>query len=599
ARGTPHLFFRFDLVYWADILHPQPLNPKIKNRSHPLFLFESYAKGGEFRCGPRALQRTLRDQLKKQIDRVFLKKDMTLNFAGVTDVVLHRYFRDLQAYYSGKQTIRDRIRRCAADVIRRHQGKRILLVAHSMGSIVAYDVLTRTASDLSVDVLATIGSPLGLPVVIGKIHEERKSDLAKKEALRVPPGVRTAWINFSDFDDRVALDYKLADEYGKNARGVGVEDHLVCNNYECNGKRNPHKSYGYLRAPEMAEMIDAFLNRGKPKLWIWLTRALAWGIKAIQSITTLSALLLFSILLNPVNAQDFIIRWNRGADFPLRLSEIKAISCNNKVYVIGGKITKDNADPGDNEDVDFTFEYDPKNQTWTRKANMPSRRYDVALAVVEDRIYAISTRNEVFNPVSDTWEVLSPLPGGMPHLEAAVVNDKIYVIGCEEGAFNKTMMYDPKTDVWIEKAPIPTSRLSPSVAVVDDKIVVMGGIGFDENNRLGKFLRDVEVFDPVNDTWETKKPMPHSMWGAEGAIVLYGQIFLINVRLSETHNGQNTYTYNPMTENWSAATNLPKCYSEQGITLLNRRMYVIGGHDGDFIQYNDVFVGDIQRPGQY
>jgi pimeloyl-ACP methyl ester carboxylesterase len=261
ARGTPRPFFRFELAYWADVVHPRPLDAGIHIPSHPLFLAEPYTRGREFkRSGSHVIKKKLRDEVKKRIDRVLLKKDMTLKLAGVTDLVLRKYFHDLRDYFSDQASVQNSIRGSVAEVIRKHQGKEILLIAHSMGSIIAYDVLTRKDEELSVDTLATIGSPLGLPVVLSKIHSDNR-------ALQTPPGVKTAWINLADLGDRVALDYKLADEYGRNARGVGVEDRLVYNNYECGGKRNPHKSYGYLRAPETADIIHEFLGRGRRGLW--------------------------------------------------------------------------------------------------------------------------------------------------------------------------------------------------------------------------------------------------------------------------------------------------------------------------------------------
>ena len=60
-------------------------------------------------------------------------------------------------------------------------------------------------------------------------------------------------------------------DYDGNSNGVRATDFIVNNNYEINGVRNPHKSYGYLRMPEFAEVLDEFLKRdeSKPGLWIY------------------------------------------------------------------------------------------------------------------------------------------------------------------------------------------------------------------------------------------------------------------------------------------------------------------------------------------
>ena len=67
----------------------------------------------------------------------------------------------------------------------------------------------------------------------------------------------------------MALDHTLADDYEKNTNQVRAIDKYIYNNYEINGKRNPHKSYGYLRSPELAEIIDLFLIKRK---FAWISK---------------------------------------------------------------------------------------------------------------------------------------------------------------------------------------------------------------------------------------------------------------------------------------------------------------------------------------
>jgi len=49
---------------------------------------------------------------------------------------------------------------------------------------------------------------------------------------------------------------------------------VVENDYESDGIENPHKSFGYLRTPEVAMIIDDFLSRGINKFILWLQRKL-------------------------------------------------------------------------------------------------------------------------------------------------------------------------------------------------------------------------------------------------------------------------------------------------------------------------------------
>ena len=103
----------------------------------------------------------------------------------------------------------------------------------------------------------TIGSPLGLPHVKGKIIKERHYD----RDVRTPSIVTESWVNYADKDDKVSFDVHLRDDYGENRLGIRVIDDLVANDYhDPSGKENPHKSYGYLRTPELSKHVKRFLG---------------------------------------------------------------------------------------------------------------------------------------------------------------------------------------------------------------------------------------------------------------------------------------------------------------------------------------------------
>jgi hypothetical protein len=67
--------------------------------------------------------------------------------------------------------------------------------------------------------------------------------------------------NYAERRDPVAFDSHLRDDFGPNARDIRVVDDLVINNYRSpSGEPNYHKSYGYLRTPELSKHIAAFLS---------------------------------------------------------------------------------------------------------------------------------------------------------------------------------------------------------------------------------------------------------------------------------------------------------------------------------------------------
>ena len=278
----------FDLVYWADLLYKNPLHDDEDFDFDTLFNDEPYvpAEPGSLRTYADSWTDEVRSAggaiVGDTLD--FLKNRLGNN--RLADWVLQKCLKDLAFYYDEKRNLHDRndIARRASDVlreelldaIRERRDKEIMIIAHSMGSIIAYDTLrnigqSRVPEDdgLVVPYFVTIGSPLGLPHVKGKIIEKRKYD-GETEAARVrtPSIVTRSWVNYADRKDPVAADVHLRDDYQANANNVRVVDDLVENDYRAPPKpgqskreRNHHKSYGYLRTPELSLHVKKFLQQ--------------------------------------------------------------------------------------------------------------------------------------------------------------------------------------------------------------------------------------------------------------------------------------------------------------------------------------------------
>jgi hypothetical protein len=279
-RGTP---FTLKLVYWADLLHERPQEPGVTNKRSDTYLGDPYLPGDPTRYAtfaPSTLKRNLLDKLEKKIDTIFFEEDSFINFEKFADMVVRNLFKDLDIYYHKDCPVtryrgllaRDSIRMRLAEVLRKYAKRDILLVSHSMGTIISYDVLTRTTPDVTVDTFITIGSPLAMPLVIKQILLEQGRDVTKERRPATPENIRNAWYNFSDLDDPVAINYNLADDYLPNSAGVAPRDIIVYNNYENDGDRSPHKLYGYLRAPEVANAVYGFCVSGKAAFLVGLRR---------------------------------------------------------------------------------------------------------------------------------------------------------------------------------------------------------------------------------------------------------------------------------------------------------------------------------------
>lgn len=271
----------FKLVYWADILNKKPLSDLIDDVENPFYLDEPYTASTN---NSKPIQNSKRKKflgfLEDQLDKIFLNDDLTTNFSFVSELIFKKYFMELEVYYAKQPEVNDESFKSVKEIIRnrltselkKHKGKEILLIAHSMGSIIAYDVCNFSAPEIEVDTFITIGSPLGIPIILSKIAEEQKLIDPNTKKLSTPQNISKSWFNFADIDDNVALNYNLADDFDPNESGVKVIDTVVVNDYMVNGERNPHKSYGYLRAAEFSNLLADFLERDTNKFIMWFHR---------------------------------------------------------------------------------------------------------------------------------------------------------------------------------------------------------------------------------------------------------------------------------------------------------------------------------------
>jgi hypothetical protein len=88
------------------------------------------------------------------------------------------------------------------------QAEKIVLVSHSMGTMVAYDVLRNCPGCPPVDTLITIGSPLG----IKEVQNELKADPTKK--IDFPAATTRRWVNIYDpLDPICGADPNFSNDY--------------------------------------------------------------------------------------------------------------------------------------------------------------------------------------------------------------------------------------------------------------------------------------------------------------------------------------------------------------------------------------------------
>ncbi len=145
----------------------------------------------------------------------------------------------------------------------------VMIVSHSLGSIISYDVLWKLShygeyrldygADKKVDLLVTLGSPLGDENVKDRLKGSRLKG-EKKYPLNIQQ-----WINISAEDDFISHDSRIKNDYKEMLElGLvpgGMKDIYPIYNLNIrNGKSNPHASIGYLIHPEFIAVLDEWLS---------------------------------------------------------------------------------------------------------------------------------------------------------------------------------------------------------------------------------------------------------------------------------------------------------------------------------------------------
>jgi len=295
--------------------------------------------------------------------------------------------------------------------------------------------------------------------------------------------------------------------------------------------------------------------------------------------------------------------WTTLEPMPTARSGFGVAVVDGKIYAIGGT---------NGSYLNINEVYDPATDTWTIKKSMPTARYGLAIAVYQNKIYVIggiigdsspsysgyTGVNEVYDPLTDTWEIMESMPTGSAYLDANVVGDKIYVIcGVKHGGVfpfqqyaDENQVYDPSNDSWSTKTPIPIGNWGYSSAVVDNKIYIIGA-------QLN------QIYTPATDTWASGTPSPtfvlDATAGATTGEFAPKRIYVFS-GLNEDLDQRNvasdlTQVYNPETDTWTTGTPIPTPRWGLEVAVVNDELYAIGGYDGE----TRLAVNEKYTPAEY
>lgn len=169
-------------------------------------------------------------------------------------------------YFSNDGGIGQQVRELLKGPLRKMlaEDDRILIIGHSMGSVIAYDSLwelTHIEKNPGRVDLLTLGSPLGM-----RFTHQRLLGVREKGTRRYPHIIRH-WINMTAQGDLTAPDPTVRDDF-KAMLELGVVETItdvndgIFNYFRNEQGLNVHRSYGYLVNPRVGEEIVRWWKAG-------------------------------------------------------------------------------------------------------------------------------------------------------------------------------------------------------------------------------------------------------------------------------------------------------------------------------------------------
>ena len=240
----------FDIVGWTYDFYGEHRDVELDRPSIEQVLRQPAASPADI-----AEARTLKRRAVRWLYRA--AEHLPFLIPQVADENMQLHLRDLRRYVTNDADIANATRRQLKMPLRAawKSGRPVLLIGHSMGSVIAYDTLWQMSRESReegrVDLL-TLGSPLGQRYIQRRLEGRNESG-----ARRYPDNIRH-WVNIAAVGEMTAVDMAVRNDFS-NMIALGltqdIEDIEVYNYFRFHGLLNVHSEYGYLVNEATARVI--------------------------------------------------------------------------------------------------------------------------------------------------------------------------------------------------------------------------------------------------------------------------------------------------------------------------------------------------------
>jgi DNA-binding CsgD family transcriptional regulator len=206
------------------------------------------------------------------------------------------------------------------------------------------------------------------------------------------------------------------------------------------------------------------------------------------------------------------------------------------IYIPGGRLLSGAL-------TDVLEVYDPRQNTWERRASLPIPLSGYALTAFEGRLYLFGGWDGSqyldtvyrYDPDSDAWKAMSPMPTARAFAGAAAAGGKIFVLGGFDGisALDINEVYIPEREAvdenpWLTAKSMPDSRYGMGITNVADFIQVIGG-----EDAQGKIILPAISYSASQDDWLLLEAPDRELGSFLGAAAYGGEIVVFGGKIGE------------------------------------------------------------------
>jgi len=245
--------------------------------------------------------------------------------------------------------------------------------------------------------------------------------------------------------------------------------------------------------------------------------------------------------------------------------------------------------------------YNVETKTWSRLAPLPESRMWHNATTINGKIYVAGGENEavidgvptgtptktlfVYDPATDTWSRKADLPTRVQIVRQAGLLGKLYVYEHNDNFWR----YNPKLDRWTSLPLPPSQHLDGVMSAVGDKIYLTGGSKYVDRYPYWEYNTELDVYDPATRTWSVKSPLP-AAYNSSVAASFHGKLWVAGGESNNYQPVSDLYGYDPLTDTWAAGPSMLRTTMNAAAAWAGGKFFVIGGMNSSNLLQASSFV---------